>query len=41
MRKLITACFLATVLIASGVALSKSPAQNASARKYPNLAAAQ
>ena len=41
MKTLITACFLATVLIGSDVALSKTPVQNASAKKYPNLAAAQ
>ena len=41
MKTLITACFLATVLIGSDVALSKTPVQNASAKKYPNRAAAQ
>lgn len=43
MKRLIAACMLSTALVGSGVvfAREKEPVKNVSAKKHPNLAAAQ
>jgi hypothetical protein len=41
MKKLIAIAFVASSLVAGSIALAKEPAQNVSAKKHPNLAAAQ
>ena len=41
MKKWLAACIMSTALIGGGIALAKDPVKNVSAKKHPNLAAAQ
>ena len=41
MKKLLAALAVGSLLVVSGAVLAKEPAENVSAKKHPNLAAAQ